>query len=162
MWRMVKLTMSRNMVKLIRLVKLTMHGQDDNSSNDRRAAAMNIDFKEVCKVTQERLDISQAELGRRIGMSPENFSAGLRGARPITAEAVIELSEITGENAKQLLIAAKKLRTMRGKAADAIMSAALGVLLAVSLFLTPAQETHAASMSYDGHVSDVKIIVTRR
>lgn len=66
-----------------------------------------MELNEIIEKAEEQHRLSQNELAKRIGMSPQNLSHVLRKRRKMPAEAAIELAELTGENAKRVWEAAK-------------------------------------------------------
>ena len=66
-----------------------------------------IDYIEEAKV---RTGMSQGKLAEAIHLTKQNFSSILAKRRSLPAEAAIELSELTGESAKKIWLAALNWR----------------------------------------------------
>lgn len=92
------------------------------------------DLPEVIKQIEEDERISQAEVARRLEMTPQNLSHVLKGRRKLPAEAAIELFDLTGIHPKKLLEMSKKLFAAGGKSLAGL--ATISLLISGGL-LTP-------------------------
>ena len=92
-----------------------------------------MELNEIIEKAEESHQISQNELAKRIGMSPQNLSHVMRGRRKLPAEAAIELAELTGQPAKRVWEAAKSYAAR----------AAVVVLACGSLFVSGVEKAEA-------------------
>lgn len=70
-----------------------------------------LNLHEICKQVETSKQISQAELARMIGMTPQSLCAVLKGRIGIPAKAAIELFDMTGIHPKAILAASQRIRT---------------------------------------------------
>ena len=67
-------------------------------------------LNEIITNAMETLHMSQTGLAKRIGLQPTALSHVMSRRRNLPAEAAIELSELTGESAKKIWLAALNWR----------------------------------------------------
>lgn len=114
-----------------------------------------MDLTKVIDEAKEKTGMTQDQLAARIGLDRTALSHILHGRRKLTANAAIELFDLTGIHPRDILNATvtKKPRTGQG------LKAACVALAAVGFFMTPSENNAYASNACESERTITHILI---